>query len=237
MSIRLSAAITLTGIAPLDLIEKLSPVERNKAASISVTNLVQRHLTDYDRSHPNQLGGKRTHHYRRLAQSTNWNADEVQGVVNISDFRAAQTILGGKITPGKNPSYTSGKPTRALTIPATAEAHGERAKKFDGKSVAFYFKTPHGKLLGMIVDKQAARRKVSSGTNIARGSASLSEKGVFKFKRVLFWLVSEVDQKPNPGAIPSDDQIVDGAILGVRKLVRDVFRDSPKATAVVWRAK
>lgn len=234
MSIALKATVKVSGVAPSAMLDKLGGEARNKAAAQSVSFLVQRHLTDYNRGHANQLGGKRTNFYRQLAQSTNWSADETRGIVAISDFRASQTIFGGTIKPGKSASFKSGKPTAALTIPASADSYGERAKKFDGKSVAIYFKVPHGKLLGMIVDRNIQRLGVGK---VRREGAiiggKLNDKGVFKFKRVLFWLVSEVTQRGRRDAIPSDQEITDGAIAGVRLLVQTVFRSGSGGVAVI----
>lgn len=235
--IAIKAEVQLVGIAPLDMIEKLDGRTVNTAMGLSVQYLVQRHLTAYNRSHPNALGGKRTNHYRQLALSTNLQSDisDKSTVVAISDFRAAMTILGGKITAGKNASFKSGKPTAALTIPAHSESYGERAQKFDGKTQLIWFKTPRGNCVGMIVDKLLQRLgagKVRKEGAIRDGK--LNEKGVFKFRRVLYWLMKEVTIKGRPDAIPNDKEIVDGAVAGVRMLVQRIFRDSPKATAVVY---
>lgn len=233
--IRISANVQIVGIAPLEMIAKLSPVERNKAAAQSVTYLVQRHLTDYNRSHPNALGGKRTNHYRKLALSTNWQANDSDATVAISDFRAAMTILGGEIRPGKNASFKSGKPTAALTVPAHSESYGERAQKFDGKSQLIWFKQAKGDCVGMIVDRIA--QKLGAGKIRKEGQiigGKLSEKGVFKFKRVLYWLLSRATIKGRPDSIPNEKAIVDGAVDGIRALVQSVFRNSNKAVATVY---
>lgn len=235
-AISLTATAQLIGVAPAEMIARLGPADRNKAAAQNVTFLVQRHLTDFNRSHGNRLGGKRTNFYRQLAQSTNWSADEGGATVVISDFRASQTILGGLIQAGKNASFESGKPTAALTIPATAEAHGERAEKFRNKSTLIWFRSPHGKLLGMIVDSE--RQRLGKGKVRRNGAifgGKLSESGAFTFKRVLYWLVSEVNQKGTPEAIPTNPEIVQGAVDGVGKLVKTVFARSKQATAVVYR--
>lgn len=235
MSIAIKAKVTVAGVMPIDLIAKLDPLSRNKAAAQSVTYLVQRHLTDYNRSHPNQLGGKRTNHYRMLALATNFTATEKDATVAISDFRASMTILGGRVVAGKNASFKSGKPTAALTIPAHSESYGERAKKFDGKTTLIWFKEPKGKLVGMIVD--AIRQKLSKGKIRKEGAITggkLSESGTFKFKRVLYWLVTEAIIKGRRESIPSDEQITDGAVAGVRMLVQSVFKNSNRAAAVVY---
>lgn len=237
-SVRIHAEVKVTGIAPQAMIDQLGPKARNEAAAQSVTILVQRRLTDYDRAHPNQLGGRRTHHFRALAQSTNWSATDTEGVVAVSDFRASQTILGGIIRPGKGTSFKTGKPTSALTAAASADSYGERAQKFEGRSQLIWFKHPHGKLLGMIVDKTVQRLgagKVRRNGSIMGGK--LDEKGVFRYKRVLFWLLSEANQKGNPESIPNDSEIVQGAVAGVSALVKDVFQNSQKAAAVVWQGK
>lgn len=226
-SLSITSTVTLTGIGPLELINKLGPTERNSWAARSVQNLVKRHLVDFNRGHGNKLEGKRTNFYSQLAESMRWEASDEGATVSITDFRARQTILGGLIKPGKNASAVSGKPTAALTIPASADSYNTRAKDWLGKSVAIYFKAPHGKLLGMIVDRNLQRLgagKVRRNGAIMGGK--LNEKGVFKFKRVLFWLVSEANQKGTPDAIPTEGEITQGAVDGVRDLVQHVFKGS-----------
>lgn len=197
--IGLTTTVSTSGLGLFQDILKLNPRSLNMAGAQSARVLVIDHLRAYDRANPNKLGGKRVHIAGQMADSTRAEATAEEGAVIIAHPFANFFIRGGTIRPGKGISFATGGPTRALTAAASAESYGERAEKFKGSSAAIYFKVPRGKLVGMIVTKD-------------------------KFKKVLYWLLSEATIKGRPDAIPTEQQVMDAALGGMQKFI---FRNTP----------
>lgn len=90
-----------------------------QAAARSVRRDLQRHFRQRDRQ-VNALGGRRTHWWARVAQSTQIaSVTDQQAVVSISEPGLGLKVTGGVIRPVE---------AKALTIPLHPEAHGRRAR-------------------------------------------------------------------------------------------------------------
>lgn len=90
-----------------------------QAAARSVRRDLQRHFRQRDRQ-ANALGGRRTHWWARVAQSTQIaSVTDQQAVVSISEPGIGMKVTGGVIRPVE---------AKALTIPLHPEAYGRRAK-------------------------------------------------------------------------------------------------------------
>jgi hypothetical protein len=210
------------GFVPEALMEQLKPSVLNKIAGQAVTQLVIKHLTGYDRGHPNKLGGKRTHFIRDMARNTNLRkADDSEAIVSISHIGARLRILGGTVLPGKGTSFISGKPTRALTIPANAEAYGSGAKKFADKLSAVYFNPARGHLVGMLLERLKPKGE-------RRGKAKNAK------PRVMFWLVDQATIKPNPGLLPPTEEMQRVSIEAQRKLVMRLMKSRAGKGGITW---
>jgi len=123
-----------------------------------------------------RLGAQRMNLYMKAGDNTHDPELESDGVsVSVDDPEHAlmQRIFGGPI---------SGKPF--LTIPATAEAYGRRAREFDNLRLILF---PSG--AGALVEK--GQKWVSGQTP------------------VFYWLVREVVQNPDPTVAPDPDEVMD----------------------------
>lgn len=95
------------------------PRELMQASARAVRRDLQRHFRERDKA-PNALGGKRTHWWAQVANSTQLGeVTDTQATVVISEPGLQTKIIGGTI-------YA--KAAGALTIPIHPEAHGRRAK-------------------------------------------------------------------------------------------------------------
>ena len=202
---------TFEGLLPGQALDKVSPAELNAAAGRSVQSLLVTHLTQYNRSHPNKLGGKRTNWYRQMAEATHLTVTPEQALVSIAHIGARIGILGGTIYPGVNASFVSGKPTRLLTIPANAAAHGERAQKFSDRLMMIIFKRQKSSgLVGMLVEKAAVSAK-----------GKPAKKGVMN--RIMYWLTGRATIKPAPDLLPDDKAIEASAYAGALLLIKRIW--------------
>lgn len=109
--------------------------------------------------------------------------------ISITQIGVRQRYLGGRITPIAG-NY--------LTIPAQADAYGKKAREIGDLSVAFMGKTSSGQPLLALV----------------RGNPRISGK-----RDVMFWLVTEVDQNPDPSVLPTEDQLRRAFASGLRSFV------------------
>jgi hypothetical protein len=96
------------------------------AAAGGIANLFRKHLRMLNRTHPNKLGGKRTHMWNEFARSVNIpQLTDTSATISISDPRAQHKHTGGTIR---------AKRTKMLAIPVTAEAYGRRPSVFEGET-------------------------------------------------------------------------------------------------------
>lgn len=110
---------------------KFGKKEIGQVIGAHVANLVQAHLMRYNKEHPNALGGPRTNYYAKAAKSTHWQTTGDGVKVSVPHVGIGLLYYGGTVRPGKGISSKTGKPTRRLTIPAIAAAHGKSAAEFN----------------------------------------------------------------------------------------------------------
>jgi hypothetical protein len=171
--------------------------EVSLVAARGVADLVKDHLFALD-SRSNRLGGPRSHFYSAAAKS-------VENPVNVGDGAAfeitkiglAQRWLGGTIKAGAGTSSVTGGPTKYLSIPARAEAVGRAPGEFDNLK---FIPTKRG---GALIE--AFRTLVSK---VKKGFKSIGEAGGL----VMFWLVTEVWQAPDPTVMPSESEMAAAAV-------------------------
>jgi hypothetical protein len=149
-------------------------------------------LFSLNSSGANALGGKRTNFYSAAAKSV--EAPTVAGgraQVLITKIGLAQRWLGGTIKAGAGISSKTGLATRYLAIPARSEAYGRAPSEFNDLS---FIPTRRG---GALV------QALQTGVKFAKkGVKRGSEAGGL----VMFWLVSQVTQRPDPSVIPSQEE-------------------------------
>lgn len=134
------------------------------------------HFLDRDQ-YPNRLGGDRTNYWRGVADSVNGqpvlldNGRTVKLTVSHPTF--AQKVKGGTIT---------AKRTKALTIPVTAEAYGQRASTLE-----------HEKGINLFVIHQKGE---------SAGFGLLAAKDASGHVTVHYLLRRSVTQRPDHRALP-----------------------------------
>ncbi len=163
----------------------------------AAANVTKDHLFALD-SRANPLGGVRTHFYSSAAKSV--SDPRVRGgeiSFTITKIGLAQRWLGGTITAGTGTSSVSGKPTKFLAIPARAEAYNQPPSRFP--DLHFVPRRGGG---GMLVEALQTKVSIAGRKNktVTRGS----EAGGL----VMFWLVKEVHQKPDPSVMPTEGELL-----------------------------
>ena len=169
----------------------LESTEMVQAGGTAVKRLLVDHFTELNAERANAMGGKRTNFYADAARSVNAAPLQVSGqsaMISINKLGLAQRIAGGTIRP-VNKKY--------LAIPARAEAYGHTPADFD--DLAF---VPRGNGKAMLVqtvktevDWKAKRRKGATVSDYARTTGGV----------VMFWLVTEVVQAPDPTVLPDEE--------------------------------
>lgn len=172
----------------------------NPGIGAAVKLLFQRHFLALP---PNKMGFPSTHFWAGAARATNFQvlADGVLLSVNQQGVR--QRLMGGVIRPVKG---------KFLTIPANAEARGKRAREFDNLRVV---KFKSGRLA--LVEAEASEISISKADKKGKRfiTHTASRTGLVPF----FWLVQFVNQQPDPGVIPTQQQIAETAMTEVRAAV------------------
>jgi hypothetical protein len=164
-----------------------------------VSNFLRDWFFGLDRTRSNQMGGKRTHFFANVARSVqNPVVSGGVGSVSINHVGLALRWLGGTIRAGVGTSSKTGRPTKYLAVPARAEAYGTTPKQM--KDLRFVPRRAGG---GMLV--QALQTAVSFG---AKGVRRVREVGGL----VMFWLVKQVTQPPDPSVMPDNATLLNEAV-------------------------
>ena len=159
----------------------------------AAANLVKDHLFGLDSTRPNALGGKRTHFYASAAKSVSNPKPTGAGVsFTINQIGLAQRWLGGTIRAGAGISSATGRATQYLAIPARAESYGKAPSEFP--DLRFVPRKGGGMLIQAL---QTAIKWTKKG----------AEKAFETGGGVMFWLVKEVTQRPDPTVLPTEDAI------------------------------
>jgi hypothetical protein len=122
--------------------------------------------------------------------------------ISVNHVAARQRFEGGDIAP------TRGK---YLTIPATGEAYGKRAREFNNLRFAIVQGRP------ALVEAEAT--KVRFGNRKKDGSRTVFKGETTSGLTPFFWLVRHVHQEPDRSILPSDEQIGATAIDATKKAV------------------
>jgi len=162
----------------------LDPDKIKPVAGRSGQNLIRNHLFALDRSRANDKGGRRTHFYAAAARSTNFREVSDGVEVSINHVGIAQRFFGGTILP-VNSKY--------LTIPASPEAHGRRAREFDNLEVVFGRRGP----VGLRTRRATMLQKTKKG--FAKGKEVGGE--------IMYRLVRSSEQKADPSVLPTEEAI------------------------------
>lgn len=142
------------------------PVTASEARAISaeLARLVQRHLRmrDSTNAHEYPDGGRRSHFWRKAAESVTFSGDSDGMTVSVTHQGVRLRYAGAPegIGPSGRTSSVTGKPITKLAIPATGVAYGRtpgefadlRIVVFKGKNKAALVQKPRdGEYLGLIM--------------------------------------------------------------------------------------
>jgi hypothetical protein len=138
------------------------------------------------------LGAEPSGLYERAADSVESPVIESDGVsVSIPEQGFAQRYFGGTI---------EAPPGGFLTIPATAEAYGKRARDFDNLRLIIFGDTE----LAALVAPSRSGGKTDEGD-------------------VYYWLVRSVTQEGNKKILPEDEEILEPALQNVVRYIERIW--------------
>ena len=174
-----------------DLAARLNPRDMGQVAGRAVQNRVREHLYERNRTHANQLGGKRTNFAAAAARSTTMRVVEDGAVVSINHVGFRQRLEGGTILP---------KTKRYLAIPVRAEAYGTAPR--ERSDLQFEIIPGLGPVL--VKKRTVKQKRVRAGkTSVVTAQWEGSE--------VMYRLVRKVTQRPDRTWLPTDADLVEAA--------------------------
>lgn len=158
----------------------------------------RRHLMARNTTHPNRLGGKRTHWWQQMARSLTLDIEGTAAVVTLTQIGAGLLIRGGKVTP---------KRRKVLAVPVHADAHGRTAGERSDLTPIYWKK--NGKLRGGLV-RNAHTRLVGgkNGKPLRRGRSIEGGELMYVFK-------DSVTIKGDPSILPDSAKLQEEAIRAI----------------------
>lgn len=209
----LTGRVSLTGDARLAGLRRRIVNQRGVqlVAGRAGRNTTVKHLRDYNRAHPNRLGGRRTNFYAKAADATSFHLvgdDTVEITSNAIGlalrFHGTDGLPGGVLKPVK---------VQFLTIPAIAEAHGYRAREFSDLEFGFALDPELGKMRPALVRRSdslvSLRRRAKKGAG-RRVDLPLQGPGTEDASgEPVFWLVRQVRMEGDPTVLPTEDKLAD----------------------------
>lgn len=200
------------GLAPLRK-RIANPKGLLSVAGRSGRNVVQKHLREKNRTSPNRMGGRRTHFYAKAADAVNFrllNDHEVTVSINAVGialrFHGTGGLPGGRLRPING---------RYLTIPATPEAHGRRAREFGDLEFGFAYDPELGRDRPALVrdgSQPLTRVAKRGGRKPAAGLPGGDTTG-----EPVFWLVKSVRQEGDDTVLPTEDNLFARVIADVEE--------------------
>jgi hypothetical protein len=165
------------------------------------------------------LGATPTGHLERAAESVASTSDAEAATISITSPGISRAFSDITITPSGSKKY--------LTIPATAEAYGQRAGAFSDLRLAVF----KGGVLALVkADQSRLSDRKESGYGIESKAAKGASAPLKTAQRpqVYYWLVKSVTQQQDRTLLPSDDLLQTAAEEGVRDWLKD-FLYGPEA--------
>ena len=198
------AAITVTLDSARPALQRLAGIVGsrgvNQVLGTALEKTVKRHFRARS-STPNALGGATTRFWERAADGTRSEADDTGATVSmqVAGYSGrgnpiAQRLFGGTIF---------AKPGHALAIPVNKDVHGIPASEArrSGNTKLIPFGAGKGNRLGIIVR--------------TRDGKSTGE--------ILYVLLSQVTQKPDPSVLPDDAALKTAAYAAVEDAALNAF--------------
>jgi hypothetical protein len=179
----------------------LAPAEVNDSIGTAVKKLFQDHFLQLP---PNKAGFPTTNFWPRAARATTYQVLNDGVVIRVDQTGVRQRLLGGAILPGDGKTY--------LTIPATGAAYGHRAGEFNLK-------------FAIVADDSGFLRPALVAIRSVASQITRTRTGKYKHTAddlgevVFYWLVRQVNQKPDSKVIPSQQEITTTATSTVEGIV------------------
>lgn len=174
-----------------------------RVVGTACTRLVQDHLNGLG---PNKQGWPSTGFYAAAARGTSWDKTDDGVEIHVENENAPgamnQRFHGGTIN----------AKDKLLTIPARAEAYGHRATEFTNLRLAVFASGSMALVVGSGGIRQVNFRTGRERSVVGAGARSESI--------VMFWLKSSVDQDPDPGVLPTSEQLGQAATGAVLEMLR-----------------
>lgn len=178
-------------------------------------NVVQKHLRAKNRTSPNKIGGKRTNYYAKAADAVNFRiiSDEAV-VVSINQVGIALRFHGTAGLPGGRLRPVSAE---YLTIPATPEAHGKRAREFGDLEVGFAYDPELGRERLALV-----RNGSQSVTRVAKRGGRAPAAGLpggDTAGEPVFWLVRSVKMDGDDSVLPTEADLIEHTVAKIEEFL------------------
>jgi hypothetical protein len=199
MSFGISIEITREELGITETVAaKIAPDMVARVAARGVRNRVQERFQELEDTKPNKRGWPRQHLWAQLRRSTQAPMPAGPGLftIDINHVAAAQILWGGVIRPVN---------VKFLTLPATGEAYGTRAREHADLKFGF---APDPELGGAIRPAliQTEQSVVTFGRQRKDGTRKVNRGATFG-GTVFFWLTRRVNQQPFPGMLPTQEQM------------------------------
>lgn len=172
------------------------PAGLHEAIAKAAADKVREHLKARDSSHPNVMGGKRSHFYWHAAESVQGEATVEGAVVTINHLGLRQRWLGGDIFP-INAKY--------LAIPARAESYGVSPRDFPGELKFIMFRS--GAMALVKADPVVHEESIDESGNVSVRSRRKRTRSKTT-GLVEYWLKDHVYQSPDPTVLPSPEEML-----------------------------
>ncbi len=180
---------------------RLDRVRLAKSAGQAIAVRIQQQFMQKEANHKRFPGGEPTRFWEAAAQSVTFAAPTSGGEVLIkaggNRIGLRQRWKGGTIS----------KPNGYLTIPARSEAYGHRAREFN--FLKFEIVPGQGPCLVVKAD-------VTKEIGRTRKDGTRKQVIIQRTSLVFYWLRKNVTQKPDPSVMPTEDEIGQAAVRGVK---------------------
>lgn len=202
-----SLRISIQDNATPALAEKMAKCDLDRLRNIlgpGLTVFTQDHLRA---NGTNRRGWPTTNFWARAARATSWTAYGAVGglMITINQVGVRQRMLGGPIAPVK---------AKALAIPISPVSYGHVPADFPA---LFLLRTPKGAYLVQRGQQLSEKTGRVVGSKSRAGNAGRRLKAELNF---LFKLSAGVNQQPDPGVVPSGDQLAEVGLTLIERAVK-----------------
>ncbi len=194
MSLSVNIQVTKDTASPAvrKVLENCTPQRMGTAMRDPLVSLTQRHFQALP---PNKMGFTSTGFWSEASSSTHGEVIGSGVIISTGKIGVRQRYFGGVIKP-VNKQY--------LALPARAEAYGKSPREFDNL-ICIDLGRQQGAPRLVLVEADASRvsigRKKKDGTRTVQNAGETGG-------GIMFWLVKQVVQQPDPNIIPSDAEFL-----------------------------